>query len=31
MTGKPYEKWQVGAGYLDVDAAVAAVLKHAKD
>jgi serine protease AprX len=25
MTGKPYAKWQVGAGYLDVEAAVAKV------
>jgi serine protease AprX len=30
MTGKPYEKWQVGAGYLDVEAAVTEVVKRAK-
>jgi hypothetical protein len=31
LTGKPYAKWQVGAGYLDVDAAVKAVLAMAQD
>ncbi|MDX6665089.1 MAG: serine protease AprX, partial [Solirubrobacteraceae bacterium] len=29
LTGKPYESWQVGAGYLDVAAAVRAVVKRA--
>jgi serine protease AprX len=29
LTGKPYAKWQVGAGYLDVDAAVAEVIRRA--
>jgi serine protease AprX len=31
LTGKPYAKWQVGAGYLDVDAAIAEFKRRAED
>lgn len=30
LTGKPYEVWQVGAGYLDVAAAVAEVVRRSE-